>query len=328
MGGFWFNTIESTPGAEIVACVDTNPEALERVVQSGRMRTDQCFTSFEVAARSVQADAVLIATPPDMHESVCIAAVEAGLHVLCEKPQAESIVAARRMVAAADAANRVLMVAQNRRHNPFIHTLARLVREGRQGRPGQTTVTFRQIFTRDSFRDMMAHPLLIDMANHHFDAIRAVLGKEPEGVMGTDWNPSWSRFQGAASAVIVFDYADGSRVVYEGTWHAIDVDLTSNGCDWRIECENGLYACKNEIVYEGRRGDSASGSLGSVLEPVPMVEMERQGHAYLLDEFISAVRSGHIPQTTGEDNLNTLGMVLSAVEAVETGRRVRLVGVT
>ena len=320
MGGNWFKTIQNTPGVETVACVDTNDAALERLAQAGQ----RCYTTFEEALHSEQADAVLIATPPDLHEPVAVQAAAAGLHILCEKPLADTLDAARRMSEAAEQANVVLMVAQNRRHNPFIHTMRQLVEAGQYGQPGQVFVTFRQIFTRDSFRDDMAHPLLIDMANHHFDTIRCVLGEEPIGVMGTAWNPAWSRFKGAASAMLVFDYASGMRVVYEGSWHTIDVDMTPNGCDWRIECERGLYACKNEIVCEGARGDSASGSLGSALQPVPMVQMEHQGGAYLLDEFMRAIRGNTVPQTTGRDNLKTLAMVFAAVEAVETGQYVRL----
>lgn len=324
MGSIWFSIIQGMPGVETVACVDTNEAALDRLIQTGRIDAGHCFTSFADAVSAVQADGVLVATPPDMHEEVCIQAARAGLHVLCEKPQAETLDSARRMVEAAATAGRILMVAQNRRHNPFIHTLAKLVKEGRYGKPGQVFVTFRQIFTRDSFRDSMAHPLLIDMANHHFDAIRCVLGQDPVGVMGTSWNPVWSRFKGSASALVVFDYADGLRVVYEGSWHTIDVDMTGNGCDWRIECEQGVYACKKEVVYEGARGNSASGSFGVPLSPVPMVEMEYQGHIYLLGEFMDAIHSGRLPQTTGEDNLKTLAMVFAAVEAVNTGRHVAL----
>jgi predicted dehydrogenase len=320
MGGNWFKTIGATPGVETVACVDTNTDTLERLAQAGQ----RCYISFEDALRNEQADAVLIATPPDLHEPVAVQAAEAGLHILCEKPLADTLDSARRMADAADAANVVLMVAQNRRHNPFIHTMSKLMREANYGQAGQVFVTFRQIFTRDSFRDDMAHPLLIDMANHHFDTIRCVLGEEPVGVMGTAWNPAWSRFKGAASAVVVFDYASGMRVAYEASWHTIDVDMTPNGCDWRIECERGVYACKNEIVYEGMRGDSASGSLGSSLQPVQMVDMPHQGGAYLLHEFMTAVREGKSPQTTGRDNLKTLAMVFAAVEAVDSGKRVTI----
>lgn len=324
MGSGWFKTIASTPGIETVACVDTNQAALDKLVQAGQIAAAHCYTRFADALQQEQADAVLIATPPDLHEPVCVQAAAAGLHILCEKPLADTLEAATRMTDAAEQAGVVLMVAQNRRHNPFIHTLTRLVQAGDYGPPGQVFVTFRQIFTRDSFRDSMAHPLLIDMANHHFDTIRCVLGQEPVGVLGTAWNPAWSRFNGDASAMIVFDYASGLRVVYEGTWHAIDVDMTANGCDWRIECERGVYACKADVVYAGAKGDSASGSLGSPLQPVPMVEMAHQGSAYLLDEFMRAIRDGKPPQTTGRDNLRTLAMVFAAVEAVNSGRRIAI----
>jgi predicted dehydrogenase len=170
----------------------------------------------------------------------------------------------------------------------------------------------------------MEHPLLIDMANHHFDTIRCVLGQEPVGVEAIGWNPGWSRFQGIASAVVVFDYASGLRLVYDGSWHTIDVDMTSNACDWRIECEHGVIACKQEVVYEGKQGNSPTGTTGIPLQPSEMLVMPVQHQAYLLHEFIHAISDSKPPETTGRDNLNTMKMVFGAVEAVNTGKYIKL----
>jgi predicted dehydrogenase len=316
MGMAWLNTLSSTQDAEAVAWVDTNPSAFERPIQEGKIQREHCYTSLEKALKEEQADAVLVVTPPELHEQACVQAADAGLHILCEKPLAPTMESARRSVEAAERAGVILQVAQNRRHTDFIHTMRELVREGKYGKPGQVVVTFRHIYTRDSFRDLMEHPLLVDMANHHFDTIRCVLGAEPVGVMGIGWNPYWSRFQGIASAVSVFDYAEGMKVVYVGTWHTIDADKTSNGCDWRIECEKGVFLCENELVYEAP-------IFGKKI-PVAMRKLEHQYAAYLINEFVGAIRGGCQPETTGRDNLSTLSMVFGAVESVNTGNYIKL----
>lgn len=316
MGKAWLSALRAHPDAEAAAWVDPDRPALEALARQGLLAPDRCFARLEDALARVPADAVLVATPPELHEEACVQAAQKGLHILCEKPLAHSLESARRAVEASERAGVVLQVAQNRRHADFIHTLRRRVRERPFGRPGQAYVTFRHHFTRDSFRDRMEHPLLVDMANHHFDAIRCVFAAEPAGVQGIAWNPYWSRFRGPASAVLVFDYADGLRVVYQGSWHTVDADKTSNGCDWRIECEGGAIGCENEQVFEIAAGGRRI--------PVASAPMPKQYGGYLLDEWIRAVRGGAPPETTGRDNLGTLAMVFGAVRAVDRGGRIAL----
>lgn len=320
----WYPLIKRTEGVELAACVDPVLEAFRSEIEAGRLDRNLCFESFEEAMEKTEADGVIVVTPPEQHETVVTAALMAGLPVLCEKPLAPSLEAARRMSAVSKECGIPLMVAQNRRHTACIHTMKRLVAEGSFGKPGQVYVTFRQIFTRDSFRDRMKHPLLLDMANHHFDSIRSVLGEEPVGVTAVGWNPDWSRFDGIGSAVAVFDYSRNLRVVYDGSWHTMSGNMTSNGCDWRIECENGVIVCEGDRVFTAKRGDYPSGSYGAELTEIPLEPMECELGEWLLREFLQVIREKKVPETSGEDNINTLKMVFAAVESVDTQRRVKL----
>ncbi len=315
MGKAWLQALSAEPRARVAACVEPHRETREALIASGRLPRELVFSSFEETA-DIRADMALVVVPPDAHEACCVQAAERGLHILCEKPLAPTLEAARRIVAAADRAGVMISVAQNRRHSPFIHGLRSLVRTGEYGPPGQVFVTFRHIFTRDSFRDTMPHPLLVDMSNHHFDTIRYVLGQEPAGVQAIEWNPPWSRFAGNGSAVALFDYESGLRVCYQGTWHTIDIARTSNGCTWRVECPGGVYVCEDERLYKG--------PLGGTLAPADLPDMPLCGQAYLLDEFLTAMRNGKAPQTSGRDNLGTLSMVFGAVRSAEGGGRVAL----
>lgn len=67
---------------------------------------------------SCRLDAVVIAAPDPFHPDLAIAALEAGLHVLCEKPLALTVAACDRIAAARDRAGRVLQVAYMKRHDP------------------------------------------------------------------------------------------------------------------------------------------------------------------------------------------------------------------
>jgi predicted dehydrogenase len=80
-------------------------------------------------------DVVSVAVPTFLHAPITVAALERGLHVLCEKPIARTPAEAETMVEAARGAGRVLDVAFNHRHRGDIRTLKSIVDAGRLGRP-------------------------------------------------------------------------------------------------------------------------------------------------------------------------------------------------
>lgn len=80
-------------------------------------------------------EAVVICTPPNTHAEMTIAALEAGKHVLCEKPLARTIPEAEAMIAAAAKANRVLKCGFNHRHHPAVVEARKRFEAGEIGRP-------------------------------------------------------------------------------------------------------------------------------------------------------------------------------------------------
>jgi predicted dehydrogenase len=90
---------------------------------------------WKLAVERAGVDAVVICTPPDLHAEIAIAALEAGKHVLCEKPLCRTLEEAEAMVAAARGANRVLKCGFNHRHHPAILEARKRFERGDFGRP-------------------------------------------------------------------------------------------------------------------------------------------------------------------------------------------------
>jgi len=80
-------------------------------------------------------DIVIVATPHDQHERVAVQALEAGAHVLCEKPMAHGIDSARRMYEAHGLGSRILRIAFMLRFHPGVRRLRDWLREGALGTP-------------------------------------------------------------------------------------------------------------------------------------------------------------------------------------------------
>src|SRR5712691_5599057 len=136
--------IPAVKAVKLVGCVDLRPEALALARSQVGIPADRCFTSLEAAIEATQPDAVLVTTLLPGHVPVVRAALEAGKHVLVEKPFARRVADARRLVELAARRKLVLMVSQNYRFFPDVREVARLVRERALGDLGQVWIEFRR----------------------------------------------------------------------------------------------------------------------------------------------------------------------------------------
>lgn len=127
-------------------------------------------------------DAVYVPLPNALHEDWVVAALEAGKHVLCEKPLAPTAAACRRMGAAADAAGRLLVEAFMYRFHPRTRAVEQAVRAGAIGRPRHVHATFTFALQRpDDVRwsRTLAGGALLDVGCYCVDAARRLLGEDP-----------------------------------------------------------------------------------------------------------------------------------------------------
>ena len=109
IGNLYVHSLQQVPDAEIVAV--TSPNTAQEFAT--RHEIPEHYSEYREMLASSEIDAVLIATPNDLHHEIALAAAKAGKHVLCEKPLAMSLDQADEMVAACDAAGVALMYAEN-----------------------------------------------------------------------------------------------------------------------------------------------------------------------------------------------------------------------
>ena len=120
------------PGVELAGIAGL--EAPVRTALASRHGVERHVDRWEELLEDDTLDVVSVAVPTFLHAPITIAALERGLHVLCEKPIARTVEEAEAMVDAAASAGRVLDVAFNHRRRGDIETLKRVVESGRLGR--------------------------------------------------------------------------------------------------------------------------------------------------------------------------------------------------
>jgi predicted dehydrogenase len=127
--GYWgpnlarnFAAIE---GCELAWCCDPSAQALERI--AGRFPQARLSDDLNEVLADPALDAVALATPVPSHADTAVRVLEAGKHCFVEKPLAQSVADAERVVAAAEAAGRVLMVGHLLEYHPGVQRLKQLV---------------------------------------------------------------------------------------------------------------------------------------------------------------------------------------------------------
>ena len=124
----------NNPGASLVALCDTNEARLRELAQQYGVPSEGCFTDYNQMLAQAKLDLVSVCLPNFLHSEVTVAALNAGAHVLCEKPMAPTVAQAQAMIDAAQQNNRQLMVAYNYRYRDDVQWIRRLVASGGLGR--------------------------------------------------------------------------------------------------------------------------------------------------------------------------------------------------
>lgn len=306
-------------GMEFAGFVDLDLAAAERRAAGSGAAVG---TDLAAMLRQVRPDIVFDCTVPAAHPEVTVTALRAGCHVLGEKPMAETLADARRMVAAAAEAGRVYAVSQNYRYSTGIRRLRQLLAE-----LGVLTTLHSDFFRAPHFggyRDRMAHPLLLDMAIHTFDMARFLTGADPLAVYCREWRPRGSWYEGAASAVCVFEMTGGVVYTYRGSWCAEGRNTDWNA-EWRAIGEHGtaMWDGDKALLAEVVAGPGGWSSELRSLEPSPQ-SMETDGFRAVVAEFVSCLEAGTTPDTVCSDNIKSLAMVHGAIESARTGARVEI----
>jgi predicted dehydrogenase len=322
----WLTPMQSMDNVEIVGMVDIIEANARARSEEYHLSNAVIGTDLETVLRLTRPEVVFNCTIPEAHAPVTIQALEFGCHVLEEKPLADSMANALRMIAVAERADRILAVIQNRRYDPNIRRVQNLVGTGEVGPLTTANCDFYLGAHFGGFRDHMAHVLLLDMAIHTFDAARLITGADPVRVYCKEWNPAGSWYDRDASAVAIFEMTHGLVYTYRGSWCSEGLNTTWE-CDWRLIGQNGSIHWDGATGIEAERV-SAGGTFRSTMEPVAVPVSDPGdkvgGHAGVIREFLRCVRSGQQPETRASDNLHSLAMVFGAIDSAETGRVVTI----
>ncbi len=218
---------------ELVALADRDLQWAEKVAQKCGVK--ECYDDYAKLIGRV--DAVLLATPNTSHVAIASRLLEAGVHVLCEKPMATTSADVDRMFAAADKGGARLMAAQSTRFNANVTMIKQILAAGWLGRlesmSGSLGSAYDVAERRTEFRrdaGLAGGGVVMDLGIHLIDVAVWLAGERPSHV-GYDsaCAPGWNL---ETDADVVLEFPSGGRAVFASSYtHGCDPTLTVRGSE-------------------------------------------------------------------------------------------------
>jgi predicted dehydrogenase len=323
--------VRSEPEARLAAIVDPSPQAKELAASLGV----PWFADLDALLGADRPDAVIVATPNQLHVANGLACVAASVPMLMEKPVADDVADGWRLVEAAERADVPILVGHHRRHSPLIQRAKEIVAAGRLGRivsvcalcwflkpeayfaaaawrrePGAGPVLINLIHVIDDLRNLCGEVVSVQALESN--AVRgfpvedtaAVLLQFASGALGTvtisDTVPAPWSWELTSGEIKAFPQTDAFCYLLGGTEGSLSVPRFEH---WHYRGESSWWAplaCTREVAPEQD----------------PMVLQLRQ--------FCKVARREEPPLLSGREAMATLETTLAVKQAAATGGVVRL----
>ncbi len=320
------------PDAVLVAVFGPTREKTEKI--AAERGIPRAFSAYDQMLDETKPDAVVIATPNDVHCSMALAAIERGLHVFCEKPLGLTVEEAERMAGAARAAGvRTAVNFTYRSTNPMRH-VHRLIQEGRVGTPYHFLISFWQSIKTDPAVPLAYRMLrergggaLLDVGVHMCDLVRWYFG-DIEAVTGGTFIaiPERPTENGGRGRVTADDTATFVLRLTSGALGAVQVGQVASGRQNYRRVE--LFGSAGAIFMEEDRSHgpevrvASRGEVGFALDPLPEdlnVSFD-DFPRFHMSRAVAALRGERDDWPTFEDGLKAQRVVNAVDEAQRTGR--------
>ncbi len=306
--------------SRLAALVSGDPDKARQLAAAHGIGRDALYDydTFDTMRGNDSIDAVYIILPNNMHAEYTIRALEAGKHVLCEKPMAIDSAECQRMIDAARAADRKLMIAYRLHYEPFTRKLIDMCEARELGAIKTIATCNGQVTTAPDIRlsrELGGGPVQ-DTGIYCINAAGYVTGEQPLSVSARAWQPKGDPNFSEVPESVTFTLHYASGVLA----HCDTSFGISESRYLRVQCEQGVIDFDMAYAYRGQRLRVKRGNPGEggardeelVFRPVDHFAAE-------MDHFSDCVLDGTDPRTPGEMGLADVRVIEAIEEAVRSG---------
>lgn len=263
-------------------------------------------------------DAVLIVLPHDLHYEVSMACMQAGKHVLVEKPMANTEQQCIDMIEMSEKTGKILMTAYPVRYHPMVVKMKELLDNKTYGDVFQVS-----IFTEQLTKYYEGHWALnakrlgggqfFSHGCHYVDILLWMLGRPVRGAhIGTNYGTPWMEKEGTSNMTIEFE--SGALGMHFGTWGARGTRL---GAAFHAHCTGGMLEInvkEHRLYFHGKMEEERSEIKTSQSHVLMEVPSSKYSH-HEINHFIDCIQYGKKPETDGPESLQGLRVIWRLYEA-------------
>ncbi len=326
-------------GAEVVATADIVEARAKKL--GADFSIPDTYTDYHEMLKRDDIEAVSICVPNHLHKEITIAALEAGKHVLCEKPMAMTVAEAKEMAEAAKASGKILTIGFNNRFRGDVQRLKQFVDGGDLGNVyyARTGYVRRRgtPFGWFTVKEESGGGPVIDLGVHVIDMTRYLMGNpKPVSVMASTYQKFGHYHIQDNNAWCSSDVLDGLR---SGDEFSVE-DLAAafirfdNGATLVVEVSWASNIAQRDSTYSYLYGDKAGAQLSPLeiygvkydtLIDEKIAVKEKNGHEEEIKHFLHCIETGEKPIVSPEQGVEIQQILNAIYDSARLGRSVDIV---
>lgn len=306
---------------EVVGWVDRSPQSQAAFIERVGVAKETVFSSF-TEAHAVHSDVRVVFAPVAFgaHVDVAREVLEAGCHLLLEKPMTLDTDSARELIRLAESKDLVFGIDQNYRWGAGVPVVRRLLTEGAVGALRNVSVRFH----RD--HEGVRNDALTEMTIHHLDLMRYFFDANGTAVTCVPHTPISTRDQGTDGADLIIELDSGLVVNYHLSTNGISASTPWSGY-WQISGDEGMLTW-GEATFHGQpqapvKIIRSDGSVEEIDVPEPTGLRDRAG---VMRMFLDAVGGQGSPSSPAADNFHSVALLEAVLDSAASDSKVVVVG--
>jgi predicted dehydrogenase len=301
----------------LAALVSDDPKKLKLLGRRYHVDKLCSYAEYDDLLSSGDIDAVYIALPNNQHRDYTVRAADAGIHVLCEKPLADTPEQCKEMIEACERNNVRLMTAYRLHFERANLEVASIARSGKLGELRYFSSTFSQQIAPGNIRlkASLGGGPVEDMGIYCINAVRSLFAAEPVEVLGSAVSPRDSRFREVPETVTaVMKFPKDRIATFTCSFGAADRS--------RFELVGTKGSIVAEPAYELAEGLGYELTIGKRTREKRFQKSDQFAPELLY--FSDCVLKDRNPEPDGEEGLADVRIIHALMQSVESGRWVQL----
>lgn len=309
--------VENLSGVKIESIADIDEDNLK--LFSNKYDISKKHKDYAVLLRDEEIDAVIICVPHNLHKKITLDALEAGKHVLLEKPMAIDYPQSKEMVEASEKNGRILMVGQSRRFNDAALRLKKEIDKGELGNIFKIVINFLVLFKKPPTKwwvdenksgDLITHL----QGSHTIDSVIWFLEELPRNVY-------------AVSKKINYAVPDEQDIILEYQDIVASIHLSINTSIYT----NDIYVIGDKgtaLMQEYPLEEDFSFGYRLKKDAKTLIDSEQKPDNYTiqLKEFVDSIRENREPLASGRDVLRTMKTIDAVIQSSQNNDIVKVKG--